>query len=85
METKAGRPKGSQNKATAEVRDKFRELVENNISKFQDDLDSLEPIDRLKIVLQLSKFILPTLKATELKTDVTKREPVRIVFKSIEH
>ncbi|WP_310991948.1 hypothetical protein [Aequorivita marina] len=66
---KAGRPKGSKNKATAEVREKFKELVENNLSTFQDDLDTLQPYERLTIVMQLAKFVLPTLKATELTTD----------------
>lgn len=75
METnikKAGRPTGSKNVSTQEVRERFRELVECNLSKFQDDLDSLEPKDRLQIVLQLAKFVLPTLKATTLKTDSDK-------------
>ena len=79
METKAGRPKGSVNKATAEVREKFKELVESNISNFQDDLDSLKPIDRLNVVIQLAKFVLPTLKATELTTDLDK--VIEISFK----
>jgi len=83
MRAKAGRPKGSKNKATAEVREKFRELVECNISKFQDDLDSLKPLDRLNIIIQLSKFVLPTLRATELKAD-SETKPVKIVFKKIE-
>jgi len=68
-ERKAGRPAGSKNKATAEVREKFKELVENNLSTFQDDLDKLEPYERLTIVMQMAKFVLPTLKATELTTD----------------
>lgn len=63
---KAGRPKGSKNLATQEVRERFRELVECNLSTFQDDLDSLQPMERLTIIMQLAKFVLPTLKATEL-------------------
>lgn len=68
-ERKAGRPKGSKNLATQAVRERFQELVENNLSTFQDDLDSLQPYERLTIVMQLAKFVLPTLKATELTTD----------------
>ncbi|MGO3183163.1 MAG: hypothetical protein ACTIJ9_10055 [Aequorivita sp.] len=71
-ERKAGRPAGSKNKATQGVREKFKELVNNNLSTFQDDLDSLQPMERLTIVMQLAKFVLPTLKATELTGDLDK-------------
>ena len=81
METvsNAGRPAGSKNKATAEVREKFKELVENNLSTFQDDLDTLQPYERLTIVMQMAKFVLPTLRATELTSDLDK--VVHISFK----
>lgn len=62
-----GRKPGSKNKTTEEIRESFQELLENNLSKLQEDLDKLEPEERLKIILALSKFVLPTLKTTELK------------------
>ena len=79
MKKNIGRPKGSQNIITAEVRQKFGELIEANISTFQDDLDSLTAYERLTILMQLSKFILPTLKATELTSDLDK--VIEISFK----
>ena len=63
-----GRPKGSLNIATAEIREKFNLLVENNIDKLQQDIESLEPKDRIKIILDMAKFLLPTLRSTELTT-----------------
>ena len=69
-----GRPKGSKNKATAEVREAFKKLVEDNLDKLQHDLTELEPKDRINAILALSKFILPQLRAMEVK-DVS---PVRI-------
>jgi hypothetical protein len=60
-----GRPKGSVNKTTTEIREKFSVLLENNLEKFQADIDLLEPKDRIKVILELAKFIVPTLKATE--------------------
>lgn len=60
-----GRPKGSTNVATAEIREKFNLLVENNIDKLQSDIASLEPFQRIKVILELSKFILPTLKSID--------------------
>lgn len=69
MGKKAGRPKGSKNIATAEIREKFKELVESNLSQFQNDLDTLEPKERLTIIMQIAKFILPTLKAIDLNAN----------------
>jgi hypothetical protein len=34
----------------------------------QHDIIALEPKDRLKVLLELAKFVIPTLKATELST-----------------
>jgi hypothetical protein len=58
--------KGTPNKATIEVRESLKSLLEFNIETMQDDLLALEPKDRLKVLLELTKFVIPTLKATEL-------------------
>jgi hypothetical protein len=58
--------KGIPNKATSEVRKAFQLLVENNLERLQNDLDSLEPRDRLKFILDIAKFILPTLQAVSV-------------------
>lgn len=76
-----GRPKGSKNKTTAEIRERFSELVENNLSQFQNDLDSLEPAERLKIIMAMAKFILPTLKAIDLNPN--NDDVITIDFKEI--
>lgn len=64
-----GRKVGTPNKVTNELREKFTLLLEDNIDKLQSDLDLLEPKDRLKTLLEISKFVIPTLKSTELTTD----------------
>lgn len=63
-----GRPLGSKNVATAEIRERFNLLVENNIDKLQEDIASLEPFQRIKVIIDLSKFILPTLKCVDVTT-----------------
>ena len=54
-----GRAVGSVNIATKEVRAGFRLILENNLSRFQTDLDLLEPKDRLRLLVDISKLILP--------------------------
>lgn len=63
---KLGTRKGVPNKSTNEVRRAFQLLVEYNLPKMQNDLDSLEPKDRIKFILDMAKFILPTLQAVSV-------------------
>ena len=63
-----GRPKGAVGVVTAAVRERFNLLVENNIDKLQTDISSLEPFQRLKIIIELAKFVLPTLKSVDVTT-----------------
>jgi hypothetical protein len=65
-----GRTKGTANKTTAEIREHFQNLVSNNLEQLDNDLKSLEPLQRLKMIIELSKFVVPTLKATELTTGI---------------
>jgi hypothetical protein len=62
ISTRAGIP----NRATNEVRRAFQQLVENNLPKMQKDLDSLEPKDRIKFMLDMAKFILPQLQSISI-------------------
>jgi len=73
-----GRPKGSVNKSSNEIRETFQLLLENNIEKIQDDLNELEPKDRIKLLLDLSNFIIPKMKSVDLKAD--KKETILIDF-----
>jgi hypothetical protein len=60
-----GRTKGTPNKATAELRERFTSLLESNFDTIQNDLNSLEPKERIKTLLDISKFVIPTLKAVD--------------------
>jgi hypothetical protein len=64
-----GRTKGTPNKATAELRERFSSLLESNFDTIQSDLNTLEPKDRIKTLLEISKFVIPTLKAVENTID----------------
>jgi hypothetical protein len=61
-----GRPKGVGNRTTTEIREHFQNLVSENLGQLSDDLKELEPMQRLKIIIELSKFVVPILKATDL-------------------
>ena len=63
----SGRPIGSKNLASSQIRDTFQLLLSNNLEKIQEDLNELEPKDRIKLLLDLSNYILPKLRTTEYK------------------
>ena len=59
---------GITDKCTMQTREAFQKLVENNLSRLQEDLDSMESKDRVKMVIQLASFILPKLAAVDITT-----------------
>jgi len=61
-----GRKKGSLNKTTSEIREHYKNLIDSNLCILESDIKDLEPLQRLKIIIELSKFVVPTLKATDL-------------------
>ena len=65
-----GRTPGTQNKATKEIRETFKNLLENNLELIQEDLNELEPKDRLMFILKLTSFVIPTLRSIEVKEDL---------------
>ena len=71
-EGNTGRKAGSLNRATKDIRDAFTLLIENNIDTLQKDLDSLEPKERVKLLLDMAQFVVPKMKSVDLKADKTE-------------
>ena len=65
-----GRKAGTPNRNTTEIREQFQSLINENLEQMNKDLKALEPKDRIKVIIDLAKFVLPTLKATELTTSI---------------
>ncbi len=72
-----GRPKGSSNKSTSKVRESFTKLLEDNLEQLKEDFSELEPKDRIRLFMELSKYVIPQLKSTEITGDPEK--PVNIL------
>lgn len=73
MAGKVSSREGVPNKATSEVRRAFQQLVENNLPQMQTDLDSLEPKESIKFMLDMAKFILPQLQSISID-DLREKE-----------
>ncbi|WP_291118805.1 hypothetical protein [Flavobacterium sp. UBA6135] len=79
-EKTGGRSKGTPNRTTAEIRELFQKLIDENLDTISNDLKELKPEQRLKFIIEFSKFVIPTLKATEM----TYEEKVIIDFTEVE-
>lgn len=63
-----GRKKGTPNKTQAQIREAMQLILEDNLDNLLEDIRALKPADRVKYVLELSKFVVPQLKAVELSS-----------------
>lgn len=59
-----GRPKGAKNKASGQIRERIQSLFDDNFQTIQEDLESLEPKDRLKFLTDLLPYLVPKLQTT---------------------
>jgi hypothetical protein len=55
----AGRPKGTANKTTEELRQVFAQFLEANIERLQEMFDQLEPKEQLSFIERVAKLVLP--------------------------
>ena len=59
-----GRPKGAKNKVNTQMRDLIQQLFDDNFDTIQEDLENLDPKDRLKFLSDLLPYLLPKLQST---------------------
>jgi hypothetical protein len=67
-----GRQKGTPNKSTARLIEAFTELLEDNMGKVQELFDKVaekNPQKALELLLKLSEFALPKLRAIEVNNE----------------
>ncbi len=77
-----GRKTGSLNKSTQEIRAKYLELIQNNFEQLDKDIKGMRGVERVRALTEMSKFILPTLKATEMSlSNETKFQAIEIELK----
>lgn len=76
-----GRPKGTPNKTTNEIRQKFNDFIDNNLEKLQKDLDKLTPKERVDAVIRLLPYIIPKLSEVSIDntTEDNANRPIMII------
>jgi hypothetical protein len=66
-----GRKKGSLNRNTTGIKDNLTLLINSNMLTLDKDLRLLSPKDRVRAIIDLCKFVVPTLKAIDQEVNVT--------------
>lgn len=67
-----GREAGTPNKVTKELREAYSDLLENNIGRVQELFDKVaekNPQKALELLLKLSEFAIPKLRAIEVNNE----------------
>ena len=81
-----GRTKGTPNKSTKAIRDKFEVVLSSiDAESITSDINSLEPLDRLKMIVSMSEYITPkyqrVMHSDSLDIDI-KRKSISDLFPS---
>lgn len=70
----SGRKKGVPNKATKDIKEAYKMLIEDNLDNLSDWLDKIgkqDPFKAVNILIGLSEFVVPKLARTENKNENT--------------
>lgn len=62
-----GRPKGTKNRATSELVERISKVLEKNAKRLQDDLDSLQPVERIRAITGLVGYVIPKKQALNVQ------------------
>jgi hypothetical protein len=71
-----GRPVGSKNKATAEIRELLTTFIAENWENVQQDFNALDPKERLAFYEKILQYTLPKLQSQTIETVSKSEEPL---------
>jgi hypothetical protein len=85
QQNRRGRKAGTPNKTTAQVREALHSLLTENLERMREDLNKMAPTMRVKLLLEMAKFVIPTYKAVDITSGgdaITGRSinPVMVVL-----
>ena len=72
-----GREKGTPNKLTKEIRKILNDIVHKELEKVEENLNTLEPKQRLELLIKLMPYVLP--KAESISESDSEPKPIKWV------
>ena len=75
-----GRPTGAKDKTTKEIREKISDILAEHFTpeKVAENLNAMEPKERLLFLTKLLEYAIPKLKQTDLSTDL-KNDVITVI------
>ncbi|MEO2052733.1 MAG: hypothetical protein ABGX00_13295 [Allomuricauda sp.] len=64
--------KGISNERSKKLKEKVDTLLEDNWEKFMEDLEQLEPKERMSLMIKLLDFVVPRLSRAHVEQDVKR-------------
>lgn len=62
----AGRPKGSVNRTTSEIKELINQFISGNLEDLQSNYDQLDPEKKLQFFRDLLRYVIPTQQSNEI-------------------
>ena len=72
-----GRPKGSKNRSTSEIKTAIQRLLDTNVEQMESDLQELSPKERISVLLKMAEFVLP--KVQSVPSDMQETDNIIII------
>lgn len=76
-----GRPIGSQNKVTKEMRENLKLIFDNELSLLQANLETLEPKDRINFLVSILPYMISKMPTEAI---ITETQPLRFQFDTVD-
>jgi len=70
----AGRPPGTRNKVTNELKQWITGLIDGNREQFERDLAAVEPEKRLAVLEKLIQYVIPRQQSVDINTEIRAME-----------
>lgn len=75
-----GRPKGTPNRTTQEMKDFIATVLSENLDRMREDFDKMNPSTRWMLWEKFGKYVIPTLAQTTVDANVTGDIKIKIVY-----
>ena len=64
-----GRQLGTPNKTTSELRRVLKHMVDNELQNLQDNINELEPKERIELLIKLLPYVMPKVQTVSPRDD----------------
>lgn len=75
-----GRPKGTPNRTTAEMKEFIAAVLSENLDRMREDFEKMTPATRWTLLEKYGKYVIPTLAQTQVSGEINGDFQIKVVF-----